>query len=48
MTSLLSDILSSCTLDKKIIIKREIDDGWLNPVSDVIEINYDQIVSQLS
>lgn len=48
MTSLLSDILSSCTLDKKIIIKREIDDGWLNPVSDIIEINYDQIVSQLS
>jgi len=47
MTSLLNDALSSCQLEKKIIIKRKIEEGWLNPISDIIEINYDQIVSQL-
>lgn len=47
MTSFLSDVLSSCTLDKKIIIKRKMDDGWLNPVSDIIEVDYDQITNQL-
>jgi len=43
----LSDSLASCKLDKKIIIKRKIDESWLNPISDALEINYDEIVSQL-
>ena len=44
----LNDVLSSCQLDKKIIIKRKIDEKWLNPISDRLEINYDEIVKQLS
>jgi pyruvate/2-oxoglutarate/acetoin dehydrogenase E1 component len=47
MTTLFSDALSSCQLEKKIIIKRKIEEGWLNPVSDIIEINYEQIINQL-
>ena len=44
----LSDVLSSCKLDKKIVIRREIDENWLNPIADTLEINYDEIINQLS
>ena len=44
----LNDALLSCKLDKKIIIRREIGMNWLNPIDDALEINYDEIINQLS
>ena len=43
----LNDVYESCNLDKKIIIRREMHENWLNPISDILEINYDKIINQL-
>jgi len=45
--SLIVDILQKCNLDKKIILKRNMDQDWLNPVSDKFEINVDVITREL-
>ncbi len=44
----LNDALLSCKLDKKIIVRREMDENWLNPIDDVLKINYGEIMTQLS
>jgi len=46
--SLFSDIIQTCTLNKKIILKRQILDNWLNPVSDKMNIDYNEIIKQLT
>lgn len=43
----LYDALSSCKIDKKIIIQRKLDSNWLNPISDIINIDYDEIINSL-
>jgi len=43
----LCEAISCCKLDKKIIVKRKIDENWLNPISDEIQIEYDEIVKKI-
>jgi len=43
----LNDVQDSCKLDKKIIIQRKLTEEWLNPTSDLIQIEYDELVNQL-
>ena len=46
--SLLNDISDKIVLDKKIILKRNLENtDWLNPVDDQMEINFQQIVNDL-
>lgn len=47
MNKMLTEILDQNHLEKKIIIKRKIDDNWLNPNSEIIEINYDELISEI-
>ena len=44
----LNNVSSSCKLDKKIVIQREMNKNWLDPIADTFEINYDKITNQLS
>ena len=46
--SLLYEVNKNCDLEKEIIVKRVIDEKWLNPVSDEIEIEYNKIITELS
>ena len=46
--SLFFDIVQACTLNKKIILKRKILNNWLNPVSDKMDIDYKEIIRQLT
>ena len=48
MNIFLNDVMKFCNLDKKIIIKRKIKEDWLNPTSDIIQIEYEKIINQLS
>jgi len=43
----INDVMEFCKLDKKIVVKREIKEDWLNPTSDKIEIKYDDIINQI-
>jgi pyruvate dehydrogenase E1 component beta subunit len=43
----LYDALSFCKIDKKIIIQRKLESDWLNPTSDIINVDYDGIINQL-
>jgi pyruvate/2-oxoglutarate/acetoin dehydrogenase E1 component len=46
--ALLNDISNKVILDKKIILKRNLENtDWLNPVDDQMEINFQQIVNDL-
>lgn len=45
--ALINDILDECQLDKKIIIKKDMSGDWLNPNSDILEMNYEEIVNKL-
>lgn len=45
--SLIVNILQKCNLDKKIILKRNMNRDWLNPVSDIFEIDVNQITREL-
>lgn len=47
--SLLSDISDKVVLDKKIILKRNLDTiNWLNPIDDQMDINFQQVISDLT
>ena len=46
-SSFINDVMEFCKLDKKIIVKREIGEHWLNPTSDEIPIKYDEIINQI-
>lgn len=46
--SLVAKITNHCKLNKIIILKREISEGWLNPNSEEMIIDYQKITSQLS
>jgi len=46
--TLLNHISKFCELNKKIVVKREINKDWLNPTSDIIEIKYNEIINKLS
>jgi len=46
--SLFFDIVQACTLNKKIILKRKILNNWLNPVSDKMDIDYKEVIRQLT
>lgn len=49
MYSLLSDISDNIVLDKKIILKRNIDDTiWLNPIDDKMNIDFQEVVNNLT
>ena len=44
--ALLTDILSTINLEKKIILKRNlVNTEWLNPVDDQMEINFQEVVN---
>ena len=46
--ALLNDISDKVVLDKKIILKRNLDNKkWLNPIDDQMDINFQQIVNDL-
>jgi len=46
--ALLTDISNKVVLDKKIIIKRNLDNTeWLNPIDDQMDINFQQVVNDL-
>ena len=46
--ALLTDISDKVVLDKKIILKRNLDNKkWLNPIDDQMDINFQQIVNDL-
>lgn len=45
--ALVSDICGMCNLKKKIILKRQISDDWLNPISDLMELDMNHIVNEL-
>ena len=46
---LLDDIQNEVKLDKKILLKRDIKESqWLNPIEDQMDINYEQIVKDLT
>ena len=47
VSTFLNDVMEFCKLDKKIVVKRKITKEWLNPVSDVMQIDYDEIINQL-
>lgn len=44
----LVEALDKCRIDKKIILKRELEGYWLAPNPDRLEVNYDDIVRKLS
>jgi len=44
----LNDVYDECTLDKKIILKRNLSSNWLNPVDEKMDINYEEILDNLS
>lgn len=46
--SFLLEVLDSCRIDKKIILKRELVGYWLAPNPDCLEVNYEDIVRNLS
>ena len=45
--SLLTDITEHCKVKKKIILKRKLQDNWLNPVDDKMEIDNKKIIDNL-
>jgi pyruvate dehydrogenase E1 component beta subunit len=45
--SLVVDILQKCNIDKKIILKRNMYQDWLNPISDKFEIDVNEITREL-
>lgn len=45
--NLLSDVLSECSIENHIIIRKEFTDSWLWPNPDRLVINYDKIIDRL-
>ncbi len=45
--ALVTDICGTCTLEKKIVLKRDLSHDWLNPTSDVMEINTQNVFHEL-
>jgi pyruvate dehydrogenase E1 component beta subunit len=45
--SLLVDIVQKCNINKKIILKRNMNQNWLNPVSDKFEIDVKKVTREL-
>lgn len=46
--ALVTDICGTCDLKKKIILKRQLSDGWLNPTSDIMELDMKHIMNELT
>ena len=47
--ALLTDVYEKVVLDKKIILKRNLNDSeWLNPIDDQMNINYQEILNDLT
>lgn len=46
--ALINDVADNCQLEKKIVIKKDMSGDWLSPQQDILEINYEDIVSQLT
>lgn len=46
--SLLVDIYKKCNIKKKIILKRQISNDWLNPIPDKMDINIKKVIDELN
>lgn len=46
--ALVTDICGTVDLKKKIIIKRELGHDWLNPISDIMELDMKRVVNELT
>jgi len=46
--SLLAEARGTGHLKKDVLIRRKLDDNWLNPVSDAMDIDYEGIVRALT
>ncbi len=45
--ALLSELCGQIHLDKKIILKKELSENWLNPIDDQMEIDFDSIAEKI-
>src|SRR3989344_1436558 len=45
--SLMSHILEKCLLDKKLFLRRDFSKDWLSPNKEILEIDYEKIISYL-
>lgn len=45
--ALIAEICGACNIKKKIILKRQLSNDWLNPTSDLMEIDMKHIMNQL-
>ena len=48
MDALFTELCVDVPLERKIVIKRALGDDWVHPVSDVMEIDYNHVITKLN